>query len=254
MIHSFDIDIAQAYGVNAAIILNNMYFWVEKNRANETNFHDGRYWTYNSVRAFSKLFPYLSARAISTAIKKLVDDGLVVTGNYNKSSYDRTLWYAITEKGYSILQNCKMEDSKVQNGNNENVPPIPDIKPDPKPDIKPEEKKERKNSFDAIIDLYLSPDGKSVRFEDHEKRRELLQEWLKVRKAKRAAMTDRAIQLNIDKLDKLARASHMSVTEYLSEVICRGWAAFYEIKNFKQVPVSKVSGDIDYGSPEDFYK
>lgn len=53
-----------------------------------------------------------------------------------------------------------------------------------------------------------------------------------MRKAKRAAMTDRAIQMNIAKLDSLAGASNMTVKEYLSEVICRGWAAFYEIKQY----------------------
>ena len=132
----------------------------------------------------------------------------------------------------------------MQNGNGENVQPIPDIKPDPKPNKKPEEKKERKNSFDQIIDSY-SEDPIT---------RELLREWLKVRKAKRAAMTDRAITLNIKKLAECAKQSGMSVNKYLEEVICKGWAAFYEIKNFKQGPASKVSGEIDYGSPEDFYK
>lgn len=113
MKHMFDIEIAQQYGINAAVILDNMYFWVEKNRANEMNYYDGRYWTYNSVKAFSRLFPYLSPRAINTALKKLIDDGLIVTGNYNTSSYDRTLWYAITEKGFSIMQKCKMEEPKT---------------------------------------------------------------------------------------------------------------------------------------------
>lgn len=157
MIHSFDTEIAEQYGVNAAIILNNMFFWVEKNIANETNFFDGRYWTYNSVKAFSKLFPYLTTRAIGVALKKLIDDGLVVTGNYNKSSYDRTLWYAITEKGYSIIQKCKMDDSKMQNGNVENVEPIPDNIPDNKhslktTDIKPD--KEDKVDYQRIVDMY----------------------------------------------------------------------------------------------------
>lgn len=47
MIHNFDINIAEKYGINAAIILQNMYYWIEKNRANEKHFHDGYYWTYN---------------------------------------------------------------------------------------------------------------------------------------------------------------------------------------------------------------
>ena len=45
-------------------------------------------------------------------------------------------------------------------------------------------------------------------------------------------MTDKAIQMNIDKLDNLAKKSNMSVVEYLKEVICRGWAVFFEIKPY----------------------
>ena len=107
--------------------------------------------------------------------------------------------------------------------------------------------KESKNSsFDKIIEAYLS-DGESVRFSDYAERKELLQEWLKVRKAKRAAMTDKAIQLNLDKLDTLALKSNMTVCEYLKEVICRGWQAFYEIKSFdtkKPAEQPKSSGNI----------
>lgn len=92
---------------------------------------------------------------------------------------------------------------------------------------KDNKKKERKtNSFDAIIAEYTTDEIIS----------DLLKEWLKVRKAKRAAMTDRAIQMNIAKLDKLAIESNMSVEKYLEEVICRGWAAFYPIANYKQDP------------------
>ena len=35
MQHYFDINIAMKYGIQPAIILNNLYFWIEKNRANE---------------------------------------------------------------------------------------------------------------------------------------------------------------------------------------------------------------------------
>lgn len=127
MQHSFDVMIAQKYGVQPAIILNHLYWWVEKNKANKVHFYDGYYWTYNSKSAFAEIFPYMNARQIDYALKKLIDNGLVITGNYNKSAYDRTLWYAITKMGYSILQNCKMEETKLQNGNNKNVKPIPNI-------------------------------------------------------------------------------------------------------------------------------
>ena len=136
MEHSFDINIAKKYGIQAAVLLKNIYFWIEKNRANETNFYDGYYWTYNSKKAFSDLFPYMTERQIDYTLKKLIEEEILVTGNYNKMAYDRTLWYAITKKGYSILQNCEMETTKLLNGNNEIVKPIPDNKPNKKPNKK----------------------------------------------------------------------------------------------------------------------
>lgn len=129
MQHSFDVRIAKEYGINAAVLLNNMYFWIEKNRANNTNYYDDNYWTYNSKKAFAELFPYLNERQIDYALKKLIDGGIIITGNYNKLAYDRTLWYAITKKGYCILQNCEMDDTKLENGNTEIEQPIPDSKP-----------------------------------------------------------------------------------------------------------------------------
>lgn len=223
MIHVFDTDVAKKYGVNAAIILQNIGYWIKQNEANETNFFDGRYWTFNSKRAYGELFPYMSKRQIETAFQKLIDDGVLVTGNYNKLAYDRTLWYALTQKGKCILHFGEMEKPNSGNGRPQNGEPIPDINPNVTSVVTSGKKKERKNnSFDSIIAAYTADTEIT----------ELLQEWLKVRKAKRAAMTDRAIQMNIDKLDKIAAESNMTVTEYLKEIICRGWAAFYPIKNF----------------------
>lgn len=99
------------------------------------------------------------------------------------------------------------------------------------PAAKPQPKKTRKTkSFDDIIDDYTSdPTTK-----------ELLGAWLQNRKAKRSAMTDRAIQGNLDKLDQCAQASRMSVNDYLNEVICRGWGSFFPIENYKRTGYQKT--------------
>lgn len=104
----------------------------------------------------------------------------------------------------------------------------PTYEPQPllaEPEPKPQPKKTRKSkSFDDIIDAYTSdPTTK-----------ELLSEWLQNRKAKRAAMTDSAIQSNIDVLDRLAQESRMNVNDYLSEVIRRGWGSFFAINNYQR--------------------
>ena len=134
MQHSFDVNIAKEFGILEAILLNNLEFWIAKNEANGTNYYDGTYWTYNSTKAFNELFPYVSQRQIQNALKKLKEKGIIQTGNYNKSSYDRTLWYAFTTEGKSIMQKCKMDyanlvkdNANMLNGNVENVEPIPNI-------------------------------------------------------------------------------------------------------------------------------
>ena len=89
MTHNFDIEIATDYGLLEAILMNNLWYWIKKNEANEINYFDGNYWTYNSTRAFNELFPYVSQRQIQNALKHLKDEEIIITGNYNKSAYDR---------------------------------------------------------------------------------------------------------------------------------------------------------------------
>ena len=130
--HYFDIKVAELYGINCAVILQNLWHWIRKNEANGTNFYDGNYWTYNSTKAFKDLFPYLSQKQIETALKKLRDENIIVTGNYNAVKYDRTLWYAITPKGKSILLTGEMENTSKGNGIPAEGEPIPNNKPNSK--------------------------------------------------------------------------------------------------------------------------
>ncbi len=121
MNHNFDIYIATKHGVNEAIFLNNMAFWIQKNQGNERHFYDGRYWTYNSQKAFSELFPYWSRQNIRTIIKSCIDQDLIIKGNYNKISYDQTQWYAFTESGLKLFPLLRSGLNKVIH-NDENQP------------------------------------------------------------------------------------------------------------------------------------
>ncbi len=158
-LHMFEPQIAKEYGVNAAIIFQNLAYWIEHNRANETNFHDGRYWTYNSVRAFAELFPYLTDKQIRGALKKLEEGGMILVGNYNKSAYDRTRWYALAEKGLSIYTKGQMNFAYRENENTPEGEPIPDINTDVttsgKPDISAP-KKEPRHKYGEYSNVLLS--------------------------------------------------------------------------------------------------
>lgn len=71
----------------------------------------------------------------------------------------------------------------------------------------------------------------------------LLNDWLDNRKSKHLAMTEHSIKLNLNKLDKMASESNMSVKDYLTEVVCRGWGSFFVISSYSNNQVkSKNDG------------
>ena len=103
MIHHFTVGVAREYGLNEAVILQNIYYWVDKNATNRRHLHDGRYWTYNSAAAFTEQFPYFTKGQIQYTLKKLREHGLILVGNYNKQPFDQTRWYALTDKAYALF-------------------------------------------------------------------------------------------------------------------------------------------------------
>lgn len=133
--HHFEVEDAIQCGVEKAVLLYNLRFWLDKVRANDKDRHkhDGYYWTYNSAKAFGKLFPYYTERKIHRMLEQLEEAGLVISGNYNKVAYDRTKWYTMPD--FSICQNCQMESTEVVNGITQSVEPIPDSNPDSNPDV-----------------------------------------------------------------------------------------------------------------------
>ena len=216
MEHSFNVEIAKEYGIVEAILLKHIYYWILKNKANNKYFYDDNYWTYNSTKAFAELFPYLSKRQIEYSLKKLIDKGLIVKGNYNKVTYDRTSWYAITKLGYSILQNCEIEMTNLSNRNDENVKPIPNINTNINTDIN--------NNNPIIPSSYF----------DNEELDALFKDFLSMRKKIKAVNSDRAITLLINKLSKYDDKIKIKMIENSIE---NSWKGIYELKEEKKKPV-----------------
>ena len=134
MHHYFNTEIAKEVGVNAAVILENIAHWVLKNKANDKNFYDGHYWTYNSRTAMTALFPYLSEKQVRYALDSLRKADMVLTGNYNKSSYDRTLWYTVSDSCAKKYFPELLDWPKKANELDGVGQPIPDINTNNKPD------------------------------------------------------------------------------------------------------------------------
>lgn len=87
--------LAKVLGLNAAIIVQQIYYWLTINEGKGSNFEDGYYWTFNSIGRWQKQFPFWSKKTIERALRKVEKSGIVVSGCYNKRSFDRTKWYRI---------------------------------------------------------------------------------------------------------------------------------------------------------------
>lgn len=161
MNHMFSVEAATKYGVTEAILLEGLSFWCRSNAANGRNIHDGLAYTYNSIRALHELYPYLSEKKIRGAIATLEQEGLLVSGCFNKKPYDRTKWYAVTEKGFSemgdsILTKGQMNFDKMENENPQKGGPIPVVSTVQSPTVSHSEGDARARSEDDEVAIEVT--------------------------------------------------------------------------------------------------
>lgn len=91
MTHTFNTEVAKIVGVNAAVIFENIVFWLKKNLDNGKHIIDNKVWTYSSVNAMLQSFPYLTDGQIRGALKKLQDENLIEVRQF--SGYNRVNWF-----------------------------------------------------------------------------------------------------------------------------------------------------------------
>lgn len=149
MEHHFNVQVAQQFGIEEAIIIHNLFHWISKNAANEENMFEGLYWTYNSIKAYSSLFPYLSETKVKRVFKSLEENGIIVKGNFSDDKWVRTNWYSFPFDTLNYLQNVGYDvhwvkttlsiGSKCTNGECQNDPMILINNTYSKPDYKTKE-------------------------------------------------------------------------------------------------------------------
>ena len=149
--HSLDIYVAQKYGVEEALLIHHFQHWIVVNINLKRNFHEGSYWSYQTLDEIAAHFPYISKARIFDLLNKLCTgksrkskdmqhEPVLKKGNFNKSSYDRTVWYSFCEPSKwlpdfeepkesgspkSILEISKIENVDLQNQDCPSPTPIP---------------------------------------------------------------------------------------------------------------------------------
>ena len=206
----FSKDDAEQYGVDGAVMLHHIRYWVAKNEANENNYHEDKYWTYNSTKAFAQLFPFWSARKVGRVLKKLEDDGAIMSGNFNGKRYDRTKWFTLVN---AITESGNIHLTKTVNGITEIVEPIP--------------KHNQSTTQNTPIKVILPFEGSKFS--------EAWQMWKQYKKVEKgfkfkSSISEQASLLN---LQKISNQNEQEAITIIHNAIAQGWSGLYADKKAK---------------------
>ena len=111
--------VAERYGFEEAVFLDAIMFWYRTNKADDRNFRNGRWWTYNSIKAFEEVFPWWSAKQLRRIANSCREQGALIAGEYNEDRRDRSLWYSpgdelLTLYGLAETGNCTGPNGQMQ--------------------------------------------------------------------------------------------------------------------------------------------
>ena len=215
--HHFQVDDAVLYGVEKAVLLNNLKYWLDHAKANGKKAIDGYYWTFNSAASFAELIPYISSSKIGRLMRELEADGIIIVGNHNRAGYDRTKWYTMPEYALQaaspvIVQNTTIHCPELNNPLSQSEQPIPDINTD------------NKHTYNQVVKIKPEFNFKELGWPEIPDI-ELYEDWLKMRKKVKASITERALK-TIGKQLTIAVQNGFTVNECLEAAEAAGWKGF----------------------------
>lgn len=111
-----DRKLARILGVNEAMVMQHIHYWLVKNEEKKVNYKEGRYWTFKSIKQWhNDEFDFWSESTLRRIFISLEEKGLLLVNNFNKKGFDKTKWYSIDyEKLYSLNEE-QNEDHKEKN-------------------------------------------------------------------------------------------------------------------------------------------
>jgi len=106
--------LAQAIGLNGAIVLQQIHYWIEivKEAGKQDHFRDGSWWIYNTKTEWTENFPWWSEATVWRVLLELRNAGLIIARNYNSANYDRTLWYTIDYAALAAIEAAHLSKSE----------------------------------------------------------------------------------------------------------------------------------------------
>ena len=126
--HSFNVSLAaELKSTDLAIMVHHFQYWIQHNAVTGRNLQEGKTWTYQTLKDIAGHFVYWSIKQVERFLNRLVELKVLIKGNFNKSPYDRTVWYAFEdEEKFSISRNREIEIPESGNQDPQIGTPIPD--------------------------------------------------------------------------------------------------------------------------------
>lgn len=105
------------YGPVDAMILGVIKFWILYHYKKKDYFYNGHYWTGHLSAEDISEQTGLPVKTIYRHLNKLVKNGVIIKGNFNKLGMDRTGWYTIIKDKKQSLPSTQNEElPSTQNG------------------------------------------------------------------------------------------------------------------------------------------
>lgn len=266
-----------------AVILNQFIYWSERMKdideyIEQENQRATQYggdeqelscgWIYKSADDLAdETMLNLSGNAIRNHLKELERMGFVCSRTNPKYKWDRTLQYRVdlvrvikslnkmgySLDGYALAINIPTEPSGGENPNarNENASAdfengsaeneiresddcgaIPEITTETTTKTTAKKKERKKTSYDEILSVV-----------EDESLRDLYYEYIKMRKLIKSPMTDRALQMLLDKVNKLEPNNIEYQKRMLEVAIMNNWKSVYPLKEDQKQECQKAGDD-----------
>jgi len=103
MNHILNVSLAQRLGIHAALILRYIRDEVWENQSNGVHYYTGRYWMRCSQMMFTAAMPYMHKSTVRRVLERLMNQGIIMRGEFGSSRFDRTSWYALTQYGERLM-------------------------------------------------------------------------------------------------------------------------------------------------------
>jgi len=101
-------------GLEQAIVLQQIHYFLGLNYHAGRNIRDDRVWTYNSYEKWQQIFPFFSKKTVQRIFVNLEKDEILISENYNNSALNRIKWYTVNYEKLKALDFPKSKNARGQ--------------------------------------------------------------------------------------------------------------------------------------------